>query len=103
MHLKAIMSRLRPWVIPLFLLTLIIILMNVIFPLEQGSPVDPINSFSFIAIVFIFSIMLKIDYTKPLLLFIMFIGIALVTIFSFSQGLVGILLLLFVLKMFRQL
>ncbi len=72
-----------------------------VFPEEQGSPVDPLSTLVVILVAFFMAIMFKIDYSRKLFILNVFMGIALVTFFNFTQGIITIILLLLTQKLLK--
>lgn len=91
------------WVTALIVLVLAYIPVRYLFPMEQGEALEPMNTLGAVLIPFLFAMMLKIDYTKAVFILLLLIGLVFISVFTFTQGLLTVLLALFVLKLLKVL
>lgn len=103
MNPKNIVSHLRPWLLSLVIVLAAIFVLTFLFPQDQGNLIDPINAFSVVAISFIFALLLRINYANMLFIVTVIIGIILVSVLNFTQGLGVVLIVLIVQKLLKVL
>lgn len=101
MNLGSLAVKIRSWVISLIILVVLLLGVQFLFPEEAGSPIEPTGALALTLIVFLFALALKINYTHKIFIATVFVGILLVSLFNFTQGLLAILGVLLVQKLLK--
>lgn len=101
MDIKKLLPQAKSWLISSVVLVIVFLAVRFLFPEEAGNLIDPTNTSSLVVVSFVLALMLKVNYASKLFLFDLIIGIFLASLFTFTQGLLTVILLLIVHKILK--
>lgn len=96
-----LVAKLKPFLISFVILILAMLLFSTIFPSETGNTLDPTTSLAMVIVMFIFGLILKANYSNKLFILTLIIGIFLGSLTTFTQGILTMMAVIFVQKLFK--